>query len=284
LSKRGALIFGNDLPLFIKSLNMTSFKSIWFYKDYILGSVKREFQSKYRNSLFGAIWTVLNPLAMILVYMVVFSKVMNARLPGVDGTFSYGIYLCSGVLTWNLFAEIIGRSQSMFLDNANILKKLAFPRLCLPVIVVGSAFVNFSIIFSLFSIFLLLTDSFPGLVYLAVLPLITLLILFAIGLGMILGVLNVFFRDVGHFSGIFLQFWFWLTPVVYPISIIPDRFRALIAWNPMALIVQAFQAIFVQNQWPDWESLWLVFLLAIFFCLIGFKLFRQHAGDMVDEL
>lgn len=263
---------------------MTSFKSIWFYKDYILGSVKREFQSKYRNSLFGAIWTVLNPLAMILVYMVVFSKVMNARLPGVDGTFSYGIYLCSGVLTWNLFAEIIGRSQSMFLDNANILKKLAFPRLCLPVIVVGSAFVNFSIIFSLFSIFLLLTDSFPGLVYLAVLPLITLLILFAIGLGMILGVLNVFFRDVGHFSGIFLQFWFWLTPVVYPISIIPDRFRALIAWNPMALIVQAFQAIFVQNQWPDWESLWLVFLLAIFFCLIGFKLFRQHAGDMVDEL
>jgi lipopolysaccharide transport system permease protein len=72
--------------------------------------------------------------------------------------------------------------------------------------------------------------------------------------------------------------------VVYPISIIPDRFRALIAWNPMALIVEAFQAIFVQNQWPDWESLWFVFLLAIFFCLIGFKLFRQHAGDMVDEL
>ena len=223
-------------------------------------------------------------IIMILVYMVVFSKVMNARLPGVDGTFSYGIYLCSGVLIWNLFAEIIGRSQNMFLDNANILKKLAFPRLCLPAIVVGSAFVNFSIIFSLFSIFLFLTDSFPGIVYLGVLPLIALLILFAIGLGMILGVLNVFFRDVGHFFGIFLQFWFWLTPVVYPISIIPDRFRALIAWNPMALIVEAFQAIFVQNQWPDWESLWFVFLLAIFFCLIGFKLFRQHAGDMVDEL
>ena len=263
---------------------MTLLTSLWTYRAFILGSIGREFQLKYRNSLFGAIWTILNPLAMILVYMVVFSKMMNARLPGVDGTFSYGIYLCSGVLTWNLFAEIIGRSQSMFLDNANILKKLAFPRLCLPAIVVGSAIVNFSIIFSLFSIFLLLTDSFPGIVYFGVLPLIGLLVVFALGLGMILGVLNVFFRDVGHFFGIFLQFWFWLTPVVYPVSIIPDRFRALIAWNPMALIVEAFQEIFAQKQWPDWGGLWIVTSLAILFCFLGFNLFRQHAGDMVDEL
>jgi len=111
-----------------------------------------------------------------------------------------------------------------------------------------------------------------------------LLVLFAIGLGVILGVLNVFFRDVGYFFGIFLQFWFWLTPVVYPISIIPERFRALIDWNPMALIVEAFQAIFVQKQLPDWQGLRFVLLLTILFCSLGFILFRQHSGEMVDEL
>ena len=259
-------------------------KNLWNYRAFIIGSIGREFQLKYRNSLFGIIWAILSPLAMIMVYMVVFSKVMNARLSGVDGTFSYGIYLCSGVLVWNFFSEIISRSQSVFLDNANILKKLAFPRLCLPVVVVGSAFVNFLIIFSLFSIFLLLTDSFPGVVYLGVLPLIALIILFAIGLGIILGVLNVFFRDVGHFFGIFLQFWFWLTPVVYPISIVPDRFRALIAWNPMAPMIEGFQAIFVQGQWPNWQSLWFPTLLSLLLCIFGLKLFRQHSGDMVDEL
>jgi lipopolysaccharide transport system permease protein len=110
------------------------------------------------------------------------------------------------------------------------------------------------------------------------------LILFAIGLGIILGVLNVFFRDVGHFFGVFLQFWFWLTPIVYPITIIPEAFRSLIQWNPMAPIINGFQVIFVQGQYPDWQSLWFVTVLAIFFCFLGLKLFRQHSGDMVDEL
>jgi lipopolysaccharide transport system permease protein len=263
---------------------MKIFQSLWVYRAFIFGSIKREFQLKYRNSLLGGAWTILNPLAMILVYMVVFSKIMAAKLPGVEGTFSYGIYLCSGILIWNFFAEIINRSQNMFLDNANILKKLSFTRLCLPAIIVGTAALNFLIIFSLFTVFLLVTNSFPGIVYLAVFPLIGILILFAIGLGIISGVLNVFFRDVGQFFAIFLQFWFWLTPVVYPLSIIPEQLRSFIRLNPMTPLVEGFQAIFVQSHWPDWESLWPVTLLAILFCLFGLNLFRRHSGDMVDEL
>ena len=80
-------------------------KSLWAYRGFILGSVKREFQSKYRNSMLGAAWTVINPLAMIFIYTVIFSQVMKARLPGVDSTFAYSVYLCAGVLTWGLFAR-----------------------------------------------------------------------------------------------------------------------------------------------------------------------------------
>src|SRR5690606_38743475 len=119
---------------------------LWKYRGFILGSVKREFQLKYRNSMLGAAWTILNPLAMIIVYTVIFSQIMRARLPAVDSDFAYGIYLCAGVLTWGLFAEITGRAQNVFLDNANMLKKLNFPRLCLAIVIVISALLNFLII------------------------------------------------------------------------------------------------------------------------------------------
>ena len=94
------------------------------FRGFILGSVKREFQSKYRNLILGAAWSVLNPLAMIVVYTVIFSQVMRAKLPGIQSTFAYSIYLCAGVLTWGLFAEITGRCQNVFLEQANLIKKV----------------------------------------------------------------------------------------------------------------------------------------------------------------
>jgi len=259
-------------------------KSVWTYRGFILGSVKREFQSKYRNSLLGGIWTVLNPLAMILVYTVVFSQVMRAKLPGIDTTFSYSIYLCAGIFAWGFFAEIVNRTQNVFIDNANLLKKLTFPRLCLPAIIVLNAGVNFSIIFSLFTVFLIISGNFPGWPYLAIFPLLSLLTLFAIGLGIFLGVLNVFFRDVGQFFGIFVQFWFWFTPIVYPASIIPEKVRSIMWINPMYPLIQGFQVIFVEGQWPDWMSLLPVLALAILLCILSLRLFRKNATDMVDEL
>ena len=259
-------------------------RGLWEFRGFILSSVKREFQSKYRNSLLGALWMVINPLAMILVYTVIFSQVMSAKLPGVDSTFSYSIYLCAGILTWGFFAEITGRAQNMFLEQANLLKKLSFPRLCLPVIVVVNASLNFAIIFTLFTFFLLLSGNFPGWSFLALVPVLAIQTAFAIGLGMSLGVLNVFFRDVGQFFGVVLQFWFWLTPIIYPITILPERFRPMMSLNPMASLVEAYQNILVSNQWPDWNKLLPIVLLAILLCILSLHLFRKHSGEMVDEL
>ena len=263
---------------------MTMLTALWNYRGFILGSVKREFQTKYRNSMLGVAWMILNPLAMILVYTVVFSQVMRAKLPGVDSTFAYSIYLCAGVLSWGFFSEIVSRAQNMFLDNANMLKKLSFPRICLPAIVVIGAGLNFSIIFGLFTFFLLVTGNFPGLIYFAIVPLLMVLVLFGLGLGITLGVLNVFFRDVGQLFGIFLQFWFWLTPVVYPISAIPSSFQAIIHWNPMTPIIQGFQLVLVQREQPDWSSVFLTLCFALICCLMGINLFRKHSGEIVDEL
>ena len=259
-------------------------KDVLNYRGFILSSVRREFQSRYQNSVLGATWAVLNPLAMIVVYTVIFAQVMHSRLAGADSPFAYSIYLCAGVLTWGLFAEITTRAQVVFLENANLLKKVNFPRICLPVVVIFTALINFAIIFLVFTAFLVLSGNFPGLVYLALFPVLFVLIVFAIGLGVTLGVLHVFFRDVGQFFAIFLQFWFWLTPIVYPVDILPEHVRALLWLNHLTTLMAAFHNIFILNQPPHWGTLLFPLLIGALLCLLGLNLFRKHSGEMVDEL
>jgi lipopolysaccharide transport system permease protein len=263
---------------------MLLLKALWAYRGFIAGSVRREFQVRYQNSLLGAAWTVLNPLAMIVVYTVIFSQVMKARLPGIESGWGYSIYLCAGVLTWQLFSEITSRSLTLFTDNAGLLKKLNFPRMSLAVTVIANALLNFAVVFSIFTVFLLAIGAFPGMVYIAVLPVVAVLVMFAVGLGITLGILNVFFRDVGQFFSIVLQFWFWLTPIVYPDTILPERAANVIRMNPMTPVIQAMHDILVRSQWPDWTSLWPATLLGVLLCMWGWKLFRRHSGELVDEL
>lgn len=259
-------------------------KNVWGYRGFILNGIQREFQSRYTNSLLGALWTVVHPAAMILIYTVIFSQVMQARLPGLDNTFAYSIYLCAGVLTWSFFSEVVTRSQNVFLEYGNLIKKLSFPRLCLPMIVLGSATLNFLIIFVLFLIFLAVTNNFPGWVILSMIPVLLIQVFLAIGLGISLGVLNVFFRDIGQFFGIVMQFWFWLTPIIYATSALPESVAYWIQYNPMTPLVNAYQEILVTKQTPVFSSMWWVALLAILLCTLGFRLFRKHVGEMVDEL
>lgn len=263
---------------------MNMIRSLWAYRGFIWGSVQREFQSKYRNSLLGAAWNIINPLAMIVVYTLIFANIMKARLPGVDSMFAYSIYLCAGLLTWGYFTDIANRATGMFLEHANLLKKLSFPRLCLPVVAVANATLNFGIVLIIFLGFLVVSGNFQGWVTLAILPVLAVQVVFAVGLGISLGVLNVFFRDVGQFFGLFVTFWFWLTPIVYPVNILPEVLQSAMRFNPMARLMDSYQQIFVFGQMPNWYSLWPVLALGVLLCVYGLWQFRRHVGEMVDEL
>jgi lipopolysaccharide transport system permease protein len=258
--------------------------ALWRYRGFVLSSVKREFQARYRNSLLGAAWTVLNPLAMITVYTVIFAQVMHSRMANVDSMYGYGIYLCAGLLPWGFFAEITGRSTDVFIEHATLMKKLSFPRICLPCIVVLSAAINFFIVMGVFLAFLLLSRNFPGWAVLGCLPVFLVQIIFSIGLGITLGVFNVFFRDVGQLFSIILQFWFWFTPIVYPASVLPANIAKIMKLNPMVHIITAYQQIFLYHTWPNWSSLLYPCVLGLLLCALGLRLFRRHVGEMVDEL
>lgn len=249
-----------------------------------MGMVSRDFHTRYLNSLFGSLWALFNPISQILIYTLVFSQVMKARLPGVNDALGYSIYLCAGLLPWGYFAEVLGRSQNVFLEQSNLLKKMSFPRTTLPVYICLSAGINFGIIFLVFLGFLAVTGRMPGWPVLAMVPLIIIQQGIALGLGIFLGTLNVFFRDVGQAMGIILQFWFWLTPIVYPLQAVPENYHWFFSINPMYAVIHSSQNIFLADQWPLWQSLLPAIVWAVLSLLLGYLVFTKLDKEMVDEL
>lgn len=261
------------------------YTALWSYRSLVLGIVSREFRMKYRESLLGGLWAVASPLTMIVIYTVVFSQILNPTLPGHDDTpFAFSIYLCAGVITWSLFAETLARLTSVFLDNANIIKKAAFPKVVLPVSVVLSALTNFAIIFVLYIAFLAFIGHWPGWTLLAFLPVLALQTLFTISLGILLGTLNVFFRDVGPLVGVVLQLWFWLTPIVYTLGVLPEFAQAAAIYNPMQALMAAYQDIFLARQMPAPETLAPLAMASLILTLISGRFFLARVGELVDEL
>ena len=260
-------------------------KALWAYRGFVMGMVARDFRGRYFGSVLGASWAILNPLVQIAVYTVVFSQVMRARLPGVpsDGL-AYGLYLCAGLLPWGYLVEVLTRNQVIFLEQANLLKKVSFPRITLPAYVFLSASLNFAIVWGLFLLFLLVSGRWPGWVLVALVPLLLLQQIFALALGVFLGVVNVFFRDIGQLVGVGLQLWFWFTPIVYPLAVVPEAVQRLIVLNPAYPLIVSYQGIVVEHRWPDWMDLWPVLAVAVAAVLIGDQAFRRLSRTMVDEL
>lgn len=259
-------------------------RALWRYRGFVLGMVGREFKGRYLNSLLGSLWSFIQPAAMILIYTLVFARIMQARLAGIDDPLAYGLFLCAGLLPWALMAEFLGRATQLFLEHAALLKKVSFPRITLPVILFLTTLLHFSIIFGVFALFLLVSGRFPGAPLAAFVPLILLQQAFALGLGLILGCLNVFFRDIGQVVQIGLQFWFWLTPIVYPVTILPPRAVDLLALNPMTAVMNAYQTVILQHAWPEWGTLRLHLWGVLVVLAAGFWVYRSLAVDIVDEL
>lgn len=258
--------------------------SLWRYRYFIASSIRGDLKGRFARSKLGALWFVLHPLAQALIFAIVLSEVLGARLPGTDNDSAYAIYLLSGMAAWSLFAEILNRSIVIFLEQAGAMKKIAFPRLCLPVIVWGSALVNHVLLVAAILVVFAFLGHFPG-AALLVLPLgIALISAFAFGIGVLCGTLNVFSRDVAQVMSVVLQLWFWLTPVVYPANVVPENLRWVVELNPMVPLVQIYQNALLHNLWPDPISLSYPAVAAVVAVALSFTVFRRASPELVDAL
>lgn len=258
--------------------------AVWAYRFFIISSIKTEFRSRFARSKFGGLWVILHPLALVLIYAFILSQIMTAKLPGVATQYAYPIYILSGIVGWTLFTEILGRSLTVFIDNGNLIKKMHFPKLSLPLIVVGSALVNFLLLFTMMFIIFGFLGHLPYhfLYWLPLLMIIT--VVLAVGIGLFFGVLNVFIRDIGQVMTIILQFWFWLTPIIYMSSIIPEKYHTLLMLNPMTGITMGYQNVLLYDKAPDLSVLVYPSIVAFIFLVLAMVLFKKASEEMTDVL
>ncbi len=258
--------------------------AIWHYRHFILTSIRNDLRTRFARSRLGAIWAILQPLFQGLIYAVVFTDVLGAKLPNATNKYAYVIYLLAGMAGWNLFNEVVTRCLTIFVDNASLLKKMVFPRICLPIIVSGASLLNsLFLLVAVIAIFLM-AGAYPDWTWLWIPVLMVISALFGLALGLILGILNVFVRDVAQVMNVVLQLWFWLTPIVYAVQTAPTRFGVILRFNPMYSVCLGYQRVFLWHEIPPVKTLGILVVGSIVVLGIGMFLFRRAAPDMVDVL
>lgn len=251
--------------------------------------IKREVIGRYRGSFLGLLWTLINPVLMLSIYTFVFSVVFKVRLEPqnsylYDDKFAFAILLFTGLILFNLFSECLSRAPGLILTNVNYVKKVIFPLEILPLVSLGSALFHAGISFLVLFSFLLIIE-YPIEWTIIFLPVILLpLILLTLGLSWILASLGVFVRDIGQFIGLILTMLLFLSPIFYPASALPESIRDYLFLNPLTLIIEQARAVILYGQPPDWSSLALYYLPALFVAWFGLAWFKKTRKGFADVL
>ena len=245
---------------------------------------KRDFTERYSGSILGVGWSFISPLVNIMIYTLIFSKIMSARMPGVEGEYSYSIYLVSGLIPWLAFANTVSRSSTVYLDKKHIISKVNLSLFRLPMFIVISETITFLITMAIFLGFLLVIDYQLSLAML-ILPFIYVVQqIFAFALGFIIAQLTVFIRDLKEFTAIVMQIWFWFTPIVYVVAIVPGSLSQLMVYNPVYSFIKIWQSVFVYHSIPDLSGLMIITLIAHCLLIMAFLMYRVLEKDIRDFL
>lgn len=248
--------------------------------------VRREFRNRYAGSTLGIFWNIIHPIVLVGIYILVFSSLMVDRSGGKTTTLVYVVHLTAGMIPWLVFSEILSRSTTVLVDNSSFLQKIALPVEVLHLSVLLNTLIIHTISYTALALFLLAVGYELPLRFLWVYPLMVLLALVATGFGLLLSVFHLVLRDVGQFVTIGLQFMFWLTPVIYPVSVMPKIVQEILRYNPIMPYISLSQFCFGA---PDaamecLNSAHLIFLLPFFALSIGIMFLRQHRSDLLDSL
>lgn len=262
-------------------------RSLWGNRQLIVQMTRREVVGRYKGSVMGLAWSFFNPIFMLVVYTFVFSEIFKSRWGGIGGDDSktqFALVLFVGMIVLNLFSEVINRAPGLILTNVNYVKKVIFPIEILPVIAMGAALFH-----SLISLGVLLAafTLFNGYLHWTVIfiPLVMLpLVIVTIGVAWMLASLGVFLRDVGQTIVIITTVLMFLSPVFYPVSAVPERFRHIILANPLTFIIEQARAVLIWGHMPNWIGLGIYTLIASVVAWLGYLWFQKTRKGFADVL
>jgi ABC-2 type transport system permease protein len=247
----------------------------------------RELRSKYKRSVLGWAWSMVNPLANMVVYTLVFKYFLKVKTPvgHPSGLAIYSLYLLCGLLPWNFFSGSVTGCVSSLVGNGPLIKKTYFPRQLLPAATVAATLVSHLIEMSLLLVVLVGFGNWRALVFTPVtLVIIAITAVFALGMGLAMSALNVYFRDVEHFTGLLFLVWLYMTPIIYPIDVIPHRYQEILKLNPMTDMSLCFRSVLYDGTWPSWVQLGYYSAWAFGFLVVGILVFNRLESRLAEEL
>jgi ABC-type polysaccharide/polyol phosphate export permease len=264
-------------------------------RELMVNLTLRELRGKYKRSVLGWTWSLLNPLASMVIFTIVFSFFLKVKPPtgNPSGLHNFAFFLLCGMLPWNFLSNGMNGGMAALIGNANLIKKVYFPREILVSAVVAAFDVSFLIEMGVLVVALLIAGNFVIPWIAVALVLIALLTVFVLGIALMVSVLNVYFRDVQHLVGILLMLWFYATPIVYPLTYVPRNtvilghhvpLRHLYSFNPMVRFAETMRDALYHLRLPSWNDVLFLAVVSGVTLMLGMWVFSKLEGRLAEEL
>jgi lipopolysaccharide transport system permease protein len=252
--------------------------------DLILSLTKRELAARYRGSFLGLLWTLVTPMVMIAIFTIIFAGIFKAKFGASSSQWDYALYLFCGLLPWTAFQEAVQLSSTTIVGHANLVKRVVFPLETLPVSLSLAAVVNqlFGTLVLVVAAAVLIREMHVTLIYLPLILIPQMLATF--GAAWLVASLGVFVRDIVQGIGLLLMAWMYLTPIIYPESIVPPNYRLLINANPFTPLVRSYRRVILEGQAPDWQGLAFFLAFAMVTFLFGYWWFARTRKNFADVI
>jgi lipopolysaccharide transport system permease protein len=253
-------------------------RTLFRYRDLLFTWMLREIRIRYKQTAIGALWAVLQPLSLMAVFTLVFSFLTTVPTDGVP----YPVFAYTALLPWTFFYTSISFAVPSLVTNMNLVTKIYFPREIIPIASVGAALFDFFIGSIVFVAMMLLYGIPISWTAFWVLPLLIVQVCFTLGLVLFLSAVNVFFRDVRFVIPLMVQIWMYATPVIYPVTLVPERFRAVYMLNPMAGLIEGYRRVVLLGQSPVWSHTGVSAAIAALTFFGGYACFKKMEGSFAD--
>lgn len=240
------------------------------YKELLVNLVIKDLKVRYRGAVLGYMWSLLNPILMMLVYTFIFSFIVRIEVE------NYPVFLLCALLPWSFFSTSLTVASASIVDNFNLINKVYFPREIFPISVILSNLLHLIISMTILIVFLLFTQANLGFSIL-VLPLVVLAhVIFTIGLSLLLSCLTVFYRDIKHILEVVVMIWFYATPIIYPLSMVPEQFQIFFDLNPMVWLISIYRSILFYGESPAFSVLFTTYLISFLMLFLGHYIFQKY--------
>jgi lipopolysaccharide transport system permease protein len=271
-----------DEPLFIiepkKSLLGFDWRELVVYRELIYFLMWRDVKVRYKQTALGVTWVILQPLVMMLIFTLFFGRLAGLPSDGVP----YALFAYGGLLPWTFFAAAAALSGNSIVSSANLITKVYFPRLIIPIAAIGAVLLDLVISFGVLAVLMIYWGVGPTPKLLMLVPLVLMLTMLAFGFGTLMSAVNVKYRDVRIALPFLLQIWFFLSPIIYPSSLVPQRWRWLLALNPMTGIVEGFRTALYGRKPFDWMSLGSSIAITFALCVCAVFVFKRMEKGFAD--